>query len=142
MLFEGIKALCKDIASLSDLVYYNWYHEFEEIGQAIIRDKRGGASFDVRKLWETLINEPQPMAIAMVTPFPHPNGTHKDMTKEVLWSLEKSLVPDPHVTFCSQVLLLLRATTECGLCTKDHYAAFAVASTSYSNVRAVTQIAN
>lgn len=64
------------------------------------------------------------------------------MTKEVLWNLEKSLVPDPYVTFCSQVLLLLRATNVCGLRTKDDYADFAVASASYSNVRAVTQIAN
>lgn len=50
MIFEGIKALCKDMASLSDLVFDNGYPGFEETGQAIIRDKRGGASFDVRKL--------------------------------------------------------------------------------------------
>jgi hypothetical protein len=89
LLFEGIKALCEDMASLSDLVLYNGYHQFEETGQAIMRDKRGGGSFDVRKLWETLNTELQPMAMAMVIHSPIPS-THKDMTKERYYGIWRS----------------------------------------------------
>jgi len=76
-LFEGIRTLFKDISSLTELALYNCYDGFEEIGEAIVEEKRGGKAFDLRKLWES-ITPNRDYGTGSGHPFPHPIHTNKN----------------------------------------------------------------
>lgn len=81
-LFGLIRSFCEVMPEFMDLGFVGCPSSFDELGEAIIKEKRHGTVFDLKRVWHDVTPFRGAFGGGYGHPFPHPKFTSKDKGPE------------------------------------------------------------